>query len=238
MMGIYKITNKVNNKIYIGCSKNIKKRWIDHKNNSHNPNDKCYNTKFYKAMRKYGVENFEHEILEECSEDILFEREIFYIDSFNSTDDSIGYNISTGGDASGIDNSGEKHANHKLSEADVIDIRTLYAKKEKSSREVYDELYSERINWTGFSKIWNGYTWTNVMMDVYTEENKNWHKSKSNSRSGSKNPTASLTEDDVRDIRSRRDLGEDRLLIYNDYKNKITRKGFGLVWNNRNWKNI
>lgn len=237
-MGIYKVTNKINNKIYIGCSKNIRKRWTDHKCNSHNPNDNSYNTKFYRALRKYGIENFTHEVLEECTEDVLFEKEIQYIKDFNSTDDNIGYNTSIGGDASGLNNSGENHANHKLLEIDVIDIRTLYAKKEKSSREVYEELYSDRINWTGFRKIWNGYTWKNIMMDVYTKENKEWHKLKSNSRSGSKNGSTLLTENDVLDIRTRRNSGEDRSSIYDDYKKKISRKGFGFIWNDNTWKNI
>lgn len=237
MMGIYKITNKENSKVYIGCSKNIKKRWYDHKSNSHNKNDNCYETKFYRAMRKYGTDGFTYEVLEECTEDIMYEREKYYIKKFNSTDDEFGYNISNGGDASGLDNSGENHANHKLTEQDVRDIRTLYAKKEMSSKEAY-ELYSERINWTGFSKIWNGYTWNKVMMDVYTEENKKWHKSKSCSRSGSNNRSSLLNESDVLDIRTRRNLGEERESIYADYKDKISRNGFGFVWNDVNWKHI
>ena len=76
------------------------------------------------------------------------------------------------------------------------------------------------------------------MMEVYTEENRKWHKSKSVSRSGSENGTSKLTESDVLDIRTRRNLGEDRNTIYKDYKNKISRKGFGFVWNDVNWKHI
>ena len=237
-MGIYKVTNKVDNKIYVGCSKNIEKRWTRHKSSCNNPNDRSYNTKFYTAMREHGVDNFTFEVLEECSEDLLMQKEKQYIKDLKATDDSIGYNLSIGGDITGFDKSGENHGNHKLTEADVIEIRELYAKKEKAARETYEEFYSERINWTGFHKIWNGYTWTKVMMEVYTPENKEWHKAKACSRSGSKNGSTKLTEADVLDIRTRRNSGEDRSAIYDDYKEKITRKGFGLIWNDVNWKNI
>ena len=65
MIGIYKLTNKINNKVYIGQSINIENRFQQHKNNCLNENLKDYNTKFYRALRKYGVENFTFEIIEE-----------------------------------------------------------------------------------------------------------------------------------------------------------------------------
>ena len=67
MVGIYKITNKINQKIYIGQSVNISKRWTAHRNGAFNPNNGQYNTPLYKAIRKYGIENFTFEILEECA---------------------------------------------------------------------------------------------------------------------------------------------------------------------------
>lgn len=66
MVGIYKITNKINQKIYIGQSVNISKRWTAHRNGAFNPNNNQYNTPLYKAIRKYGIENFTFEVLEEC----------------------------------------------------------------------------------------------------------------------------------------------------------------------------
>ena len=50
-----------------------------------------------RAMRKYGVDKFYIETLEICSVDVLDEREMYYIDLFDSTDKSKGYNVSIGG---------------------------------------------------------------------------------------------------------------------------------------------
>ena len=49
MIGIYKIENKINNKIYVGQSSLIEKRWYQHKSNYLNP---TYNSALYKAMNK------------------------------------------------------------------------------------------------------------------------------------------------------------------------------------------
>lgn len=67
MQGIYKITNKINNYCYVGSSKNIQKRWREHRAKSvrkHNDNKYVYNNHLSCALRKYGKENFKYEILE------------------------------------------------------------------------------------------------------------------------------------------------------------------------------
>lgn len=78
MIGIYKISNKVNNKFYIGSSEGIEKRWYQHKSylkkNTH-PNQKLQN-----SFNKHGEENFIFEVLEECEVERLIEREQYYID--------------------------------------------------------------------------------------------------------------------------------------------------------------
>lgn len=96
MIGIYKITNKVNGKIYIGQSIDILKRWYDHKYKSFYENDVSYNSPIHSAIRKYGVQNFIFEIIEECNENVLDELEIKYIQQYNSLVPN-GYNVSTGG---------------------------------------------------------------------------------------------------------------------------------------------
>ena len=76
--GIYKITNKINGHMYIGLSTNIEKRFQDHRNKAINSFKKEDKDKvLYKAMRKYGVDNFNYEIIKECSVDLLKEREIY-----------------------------------------------------------------------------------------------------------------------------------------------------------------
>lgn len=73
MFVVYKITNLINNKAYIGSSIRVKERWKQHINASKNPNNPTYNYPLYQAFRKYGVENFNFEILNDdfdCLEDM------------------------------------------------------------------------------------------------------------------------------------------------------------------------
>ena len=65
--GIYKITNLINSKVYIGQSRNIEERWKEHIEKGNNQNSEEYNYPLYQAFRKYGIDNFKFEILEECS---------------------------------------------------------------------------------------------------------------------------------------------------------------------------
>ena len=97
MIGIYKITNLVNGKSYIGQSVNIQKRFNAHKSVAFNPNDKNYNYPLYRAIRKYGIENFSFDVLEECDISELNNKEIYYISKYN-THGEFGYNQDDGGD--------------------------------------------------------------------------------------------------------------------------------------------
>lgn len=91
--GIYKLTNVVNGKIYIGQSKNIHLRMKYHMADSVRVNDPRGNYPMYDDMRKYGFENFKLDIIELCEEDELNELERKYILEYNSTDENIGYNL-------------------------------------------------------------------------------------------------------------------------------------------------
>ena len=85
MFTVYKITNKINNKCYIGSSIRTEKRWKQHINASNNPNSPHYNYPLYQAFRKYGIDNFKFEILEqrECGELEIREIESNYIKLYN-----------------------------------------------------------------------------------------------------------------------------------------------------------
>ena len=96
MIGIYKITNLVNGKAYIGQSVDIHKRFNAHRSVAFNPNDKNYNYPLYRAIRKYGIENFSFEVLEECHISELNNKEIYYISKYN-THGKFGYNQDDGG---------------------------------------------------------------------------------------------------------------------------------------------
>ena len=74
--GIYKITNTITGDLYIGSSKNIEKRWASHKSPS--VHKQRPNSKLYKAMASYGLDNFTFEIIEKT--DNLKEREQYYIE--------------------------------------------------------------------------------------------------------------------------------------------------------------
>ena len=87
------IKNNINNKSYIGQSINIENRWTHHKselNNNRHINDYLQN-----AWNKYGEDNFSFIVIEECKESELNEKEIYYINKYNSMNN--GYNLCEGG---------------------------------------------------------------------------------------------------------------------------------------------
>lgn len=90
--GIYKITNKINGKIYIGQAINLWQRITKGYLNTL-PNNKNHNKHLQRAWNKYGGINFKIEIQEECNKDRLNEREQYWIDYYNSCDINYGYNI-------------------------------------------------------------------------------------------------------------------------------------------------
>lgn len=218
-IGIYKITNLINNNAYIGLSINIEKRWLSHKERSQDPNNKEYDKVLYAAFRKYGIDNFKFEILEKCQPEELKEKEIYWIAYYDTY--KHGYNATPGGDL--VDTHGEKHPRHKLTEKDVIEIRQLWASKTISTREMYYE-YQNLIGKTGFKKIYNWETWKNILPELNTEENRKWHREngRSYANPGEKNPTAVITDKDFENIKKRYLNGEDWHSIYKDYSDKYS----------------
>lgn len=97
MVGIYKITNTKNGKVYIGQSINIAERWKAHRHRPFNPNSNQYDSMFYRAIRKYGIEQFTFEVLEECNKNDLDIKEQYYIQLYNSNNAQYGYNSTVGG---------------------------------------------------------------------------------------------------------------------------------------------
>ena len=85
---IYIIKNDINNHVYIGqTSRSIEIRWKEHIRQT--------NQIVNLAIQKYGVEHFWVEQIEECDDNLLDERERFWINQYNSFND--GYNVTTGG---------------------------------------------------------------------------------------------------------------------------------------------
>lgn len=151
--GIYKITNKINGKCYIGQSNDIKRRWKEHRSK--------YSWKtnhvIYRAFKKYGFENFTFEIVEECEIELLSEKEIYYISKFNTYND--GYNETAGGEGiSGFNHSeetkrklseklsGEKHPNYgKPMSEDQKKLRSDIFKGRVFSEETIDKMREAKI---------------------------------------------------------------------------------------------
>lgn len=112
MIGIYKITNKINGKTYIGQSVNIKQRWAEHKANLRN--NKHENPYLQNAWNKYGENNFTFKVIEECEQSELDDKEIYWISeycSYKDFENSKGYNMTIGG--------GGTRKIHKVSQYDL-----------------------------------------------------------------------------------------------------------------------
>lgn len=92
--GIYKITNTINGKIYIGRSTNIQDRWVQHIKSALEIGT-IAKTQLYKEMKDYGIENFSFELLEKCDKSQLNEKEKYYIALFKTNE--WGLNENSGG---------------------------------------------------------------------------------------------------------------------------------------------
>ena len=201
MIGIYKITNKINGKIYIGQSNDIQRRFKEH----------CYKkeTPIEKAIHKYGKDNFNFEIIEECPLNQLNERETYWILFYDSV--TKGYNCNFGGIQASI---GEQNSNSKLQERDVCFIRHCY-NQHKKQREIYDTYFSNKITFSYFQNVWQGQSWKNIMPQVFTQENKQYYIYQNSI--GSNGAKAKLSDDEVMQIRTRY-ITESARTIYEDYK--------------------
>lgn len=120
---IYKITNTVNNKIYIGqTTKTIEERFQKHiqKAKQH------VNRYLYDAMNHYGYDNFKIEPIEECDNNLLNEREIYWIKYYNSNNKILGYNMTTGGEGrdTWTNNPHKEETSQKIRDANLGSKRT------------------------------------------------------------------------------------------------------------------
>lgn len=138
LCGIYKITNMVNGKVYIGQSINIKARWKDHVNTLNRKDS--HSILLQRAWNKYGEEHFSFEILELCTEDMLDEMETKYINLYDAHGN--GYNIEPGGNKNkclseetkkkiGNANRGRQHteeSKNKMSKSKIGKKNSMYGK--------------------------------------------------------------------------------------------------------------
>ena len=90
--GIYKLTNRLNGKIYIGKTVDYERRMNEYRNRKSTEKSSRY--KIMKIIDKYGFENFDCELIHECDEDDLDYYEMYYINYFKSYMKKYGYNSS------------------------------------------------------------------------------------------------------------------------------------------------
>ena len=165
MTGIYKFTNTINGHSYIGQSRDIENRKRKHVQCAFNPNAPDYDGVFHRAIRKYGIENFDFDILEECDCRHLNDREKYYIQQYNTLIPN-GYNMVPGGYCA---------IGTKLSIDDVEDITNLLRNTNMINSDIAD-LYGVTptlISGINTGKRWKrdidypirSTTWVGVVLD-------------------------------------------------------------------------
>ena len=159
--GIYRIVNNINQHCYIGQSINIESRWVHHKNypkqSSHYP--------LYQAFEKYGIENFTFEIIEECPSNELDEKEIYWIQYYNSYYN--GYNQTTGG------KSGNANNIIRISKEDILIIYDLLQNSNISQKEIAEQF---KVGEDTISEINQGKTRVNPNLIYPLRQNKHEKK--------------------------------------------------------------
>lgn len=210
MIGIYKYQNKINGKVYIGQSINLEARKYGHKSSAFNEKANDYNSQFHQAIRKYGWDNFDYEIIaeltpEEYSKETLNKLEIFFIKYYNSYHN--GYNATEGGDGKKEGQKGELNGRAKLTLEDVIYIRECY-NAHIPFKQVYEQ-YKNKITKRGLQKVWWFETWKDVFPEYHTEENRYWHshQAKANSSEIASNNKRCFNEEQVKLMRQDYDNG-------------------------------
>lgn len=146
-IGIYKVTNTITNTSYIGQATNISLRLYQHMHSAISEKASDYDYPLHRAIRKYGVDNFTFEILEECDNCLLNEREMYWIafyDTFKS-----GYNQTAGGYQS--------IRQIKLTESDVECIRELLLNTDESAKNIAKKfgICSGMVGSINNGKCWN-----------------------------------------------------------------------------------
>lgn len=193
-MIVYKITNEINGKVYIGLTTcTLEYRWVRHLTEGRN---KKNNLPLYRAIRKHGEDNFSIEIICETNDKKeLSKLERHYIRLYDSTNPDKGYNMTKGGE-----NQYDGNPMAKVTEETVREIRRYYQECKLSVKECWKLYYSDVLSFSGFQKIWDGTTWHGIMQEVYTKENIDFHKSQCGLK-GEKNINSMYTDCEVFEIR-------------------------------------
>lgn len=224
--GIYKITNKTNQKCYIGKSNHIEERWNYHIRHYLSENE--YNKPLYRAFRKYGLENFSFEIIEELTDNYVTQannREKYWIKFYNSYG-SNGYNATVGGDG-GVTCENPRQKFGKLTEEEVIYLRKRYNENKYPSTYIYENEFKDKISKRGFNAIWLGYNAKDMLPEVFTQENKQKQKKLNKAYAGLLRRRKKISLNKTLEIRQRIKNGEKLKQIWQkEFQNVYTVGGF------------
>lgn len=223
MIGIYKIENLNNGKVYIGQSNDIERRFYEHKTKG-----KSSRIPLDVEIQKEGISSFSYEVIEECSIEELNQKETYWINFYQSN--IKGYNKNEGGLSNLI---GGQNPKAKLTEEDVIKIRQAYA-EHKKQKDVYEE-YKDIISFSYFQNLWQGRSWNHIMPEVFTEENKQYYIYQNSN--GGNGASAKFTDEEVINIRKRY-VNESAKTIYEDYKNRVSYQTFQAILWGRSYKTL
>lgn len=163
MYYIYTITNLFNYKAYVGQTQNPKHRWSSH---LYEMRRGVLKYTIYKALRKYGENNFQFSLLEICqTQDEADAAEQYWISEFDSLDCHSGYNLAVGGNVNrGWHHSEEskkkisesqkgkiviisEETKEKMSKSQMGHLVSLEAKKKISESHSGEKSYSAKLNW-------------------------------------------------------------------------------------------
>lgn len=222
--GIYIIKNKINDKVYIGQSLNIERRWKQHIYSGVSKTAQDSYSKLHLAMKELGINNFYYEILEETEQELLTFKEDYYINLYDSINN--GYNYQSAKNTTFKSNSGENNGRALLTEEDVKAIRIMYGEHIRF-KDVY-ELYKGVISKRGLQKVWYLETWKNIMPEVYTEENRLWHKTQACANIQPKNMNniqKACSEEEIKNIRNLRRQG----ISYRKIAEQVNRS-YGVIY--------
>lgn len=200
IIGIYRIINLANGKVYVGKSGNILERWNNHRkdlrSNKKRPNEHLQN-----SWNLYGKENFVFMVIEECSLEQLKEKEEYYINLFESYKSEKGYNIKK--ISSGLERHSEE-TKKKISEANkgkTVSEKTRYLMSLASSGRKWTE--EQKRNLSEVRK--NNYENSNLC-----ELNKTYK--------GENNPNSKLTVQEIVEIREKFKSGRRKASLAREYK--------------------
>lgn len=225
MIGIYKITNKKDSSIfYVGKSINIERRFNEHIQKTYIQSRIPFDDK----INKDNKDDFLFEVLEECSLEDLNQKEDYWIKKLNATQSE---NIFNGGLTDVV---GENNPKSKLTKEDVVYIRLAY-QNHKKQKEVYKEKFKDKISFGYFQNLWQGKSWSHIMPEVFTKENKEYFIYE-NSK-GENSIKAKFTDEEVIEIRKRY-VNENAMKIYQDYQNRVSFQTFQAILWGRTYKNL